>query len=75
MKQETDGSARTALALAQMIFWWLVQQGLIPKAQAEQMLRQAIRANEADSEDCQLAAAKLEAVLQSIQVFLPPIQH
>ena len=75
MEQESDGSARAAFALAQMIFWWLVQQGLIPKAQAEQMLRQAIRANEADSEDCQLAAAKLEAVLQSIQVFQPAVKH
>ena len=75
MKQETDGSARAAFALAQMIFWWLVQQGLIPKVQAEQMLQQAVRANEAGDDDCQLAAAKLEAVLKSIRVFQPPVEH
>ena len=75
MEQESDGSARAAFALAQMIFWWLVQQGLIPKVQAEQMLQQAVRANEAGDDDCQLAAAKLEAVLKSIRVFQPPVQH
>jgi hypothetical protein len=58
-----------------MMFWWLVQQGLIPKAQAEQMLSQAIRANETGADEDQLAAGKLAAVLQSIQVFQPPVQH
>jgi len=55
--------------------FWLVQQGLIPKTQAEQMLSQAIRANAAGDDDDQLAAAKLTAVLQSIQVFQPPVKH
>jgi hypothetical protein len=75
IQQEADGSARAALALAQMVFWWLVQQGLLPKAQAERMLRQAIKANDAGGEDHQLAAAKLAAVLQSIQVYQPPPRH
>ena len=43
IQQRTDGSGSAAFALAQMVFWWLVQQGLLPKAQAEQMLRQAIK--------------------------------
>ena len=72
---ETDGSAKAAFALAQSLFWWLLQQGLVPKAQAEHMLRQAIKANEAGDEDDQLAAAKLAAVLQSIQIYQPPSRH
>ena len=68
-------NTRAAFALAQMNCFWLVQQGLIPKTQAEQMLSQAIRANAAGDDDDQLAAAKLTAVLQSIQVFQPPVQH
>jgi hypothetical protein len=75
VQQGTDGSARAAFALAQMVFWQLVQLGLLPKDQAEQMLRQAIKANEAGGEDHQLAAAKLAAVLQSIQVYQPPARH
>jgi hypothetical protein len=69
-KQENDGSARAAFA-SQMMFWWLVQQGLIPNTQAEQMLSQAIRANESRGDEYQVAAAKLTAVLQSIKVFPP----
>ena len=72
---ETDGSAKAAFALAQSLFWWLLQQGLVPKAQAEHMLRQAIKANEAGDEDDQLAAAKLATMLQSIQIFQPPSRH
>jgi hypothetical protein len=72
---QPDGSAKAAFALAQMVFWQLVQLGLLPKAQAEQMLKQAIKANEAGGEDHQLAAAKLAAVLQTIQVYQPPARH
>jgi hypothetical protein len=72
---ETDGSAKAAFALAQSLFWWLLQEGLVPKAQAEHMLRQAIKANEAGHEDDQLAAAKLAKMLQSIQIFQPPSRH
>ena len=72
---QPDGSAKAAFALAQMVFWQLVQQGLLPKAQAEQMLKQAIKANEAGGEDHQLAAAKLAAVLQTIQVYQPPARN
>jgi hypothetical protein len=39
------------------------------------MLSQAIRANETGADEDQLAAGKLAAVLQSIQVFQPPVQH
>jgi hypothetical protein len=39
------------------------------------MLRQAIKANEAGGEDHQLAAAKLAAVLQGIEVYQPPARH
>ena len=69
---EADGSAIAAFTLAQLAFWGLVQQGLIPKAQAEQMLRQAVKANEKGCQGQQLAAAKLAAVLRSIQVYQPP---
>ena len=72
---ETDGSAKAAFTLAQSLFWWLLQQGFVPKAQAEHMLRQAIKANEAGDEDDQLAAAKLATMLQSIQIFQPPSRH
>ena len=42
-----------------MVFWWLLQQGLLPKDQAVQMLKQAVKANKAGGEDHQLAATKL----------------
>ena len=74
-QQETDGSAIAAFALAQIAFWWLLQQGLLPKAQAEQMLRQAVKANKAGGQHNQLAAEKLAAVLQSIQVYQPSERH
>jgi hypothetical protein len=70
-----DGSAKAAFALAQMVFWWLVQQGLLPKAQAEQMLQQAIKASETGGEDHPLAAEKLASMLRSIQVYQPPAHH
>ena len=72
---QPDGSAKAAFALAQMIFWQLVQQGLLSKAQAEKMLRQAIRANEEGGEDNQQAATKLATVLQSIELYQPPARH
>ena len=75
VQQGTDGSAKAAIALAQMVFWWLLQQGLLPKDQAVQMLKQAVKANKAGGEDHQLAATKLAAVLQSIQVYQPPARH
>jgi hypothetical protein len=34
-----------------------------------------VRANEMGGDEDQLAAAKLAAVLQSIQVFQPPVQY
>jgi hypothetical protein len=72
---ETDGSAKAAFALTQSLFWWLLQQGLVPKARAEHLLKQAIKANEAGDEDHQLAAEKLTLMLQSVQIFQPPSRH
>jgi hypothetical protein len=70
--QEIAGSAIAAFTLSQMAFWVLVQQGLIPKAQAEQMLGQAVKVNNKGGRGNRLAATKLAAVLQNIQAYQPP---
>jgi hypothetical protein len=54
--------------LSQIVFWWLVLQDLLPEGQVEQMLRQAIGAAGIAGEDHWLAAEKLAATLQSIQI-------
>jgi hypothetical protein len=77
MAQELDftdpehaaGSTMAAFALAQISFSALVTNEIIPKADAEKMLRQLVKANETGRPANQVAAALLTVVLQSVSAF------
>ena len=69
--EEAAASATAAFMLAQMTFWRLLQQGLLPKSEAERMLRQAVEAGKKGDVTYQLAAAKLAVLLQTIRAYQP----
>ncbi|PWT82905.1 MAG: hypothetical protein C5B58_07420 [Acidobacteria bacterium] len=69
MADDITDAASTAIAaftLAQLAFWSAFQSGLVSKAEAERMLRDAIAANKTGGEANQLAARKLEEVLKMV---------
>jgi hypothetical protein len=68
---EAAGEAIAALTLAKMVFWQLLKQGLIEKAEAEEMLRRAIAAHDKGGPGDRVAAAKLLSLLLSIQIYQP----
>jgi hypothetical protein len=63
--EHAAGSTMAAFALAQISFSTLV------KADAEQMLKQLIKANETGGPAHQVAAALLSMVLQNVSAFQP----
>ena len=79
MAQELDftdpdhaaGSTMAAFALAQLSFSALVTNEIIPKAEAEKMLKRMIKANETGGIANQVAVALLDMVLQDISAFQP----
>jgi hypothetical protein len=68
--EEAAGTAIAALTLAKMVFWQLLTQGLLEKAEAEEMLRRAIAAHDKGGPGDVIAAAKLLS-LQSIEIYRP----
>jgi hypothetical protein len=79
MAQELDftdpehmaGSTMAAFALTQLSFSALVTNEIIPKAEAEKMLKQLIKVNEKGSTANEVAAALLAIVLKQISAFRP----
>jgi hypothetical protein len=79
MAQELDftdpehmaGSTMAAFALAQLSFSALVTNEIIPKPEAEKMLKQLIKANEGGSMPNEVAAALLAIVLKQVSAFRP----
>ena len=69
--EHAAGSTTAAFALAQMCFSTLVTNELIPKSEAERMLKQLIKANETGGRANQVAAALLTIVLQNVSAFQP----
>ena len=69
--EHAAGSTMAAFALAQISFSTLVTNEVIPKADAEQMLKQLIKANETGGRANQVAAALLTIVLQNVSAFQP----
>jgi len=67
--EHAAGSTMAAFALAQMAF--STTNEIIPKAEAEQMLKQLIKANETGGPANQVAAALLTIVLQNVSAFQP----
>ena len=68
--QHAAGSTMAAF-VAQISFSALVTNEIIPKADAEKMLRQLIKVNETEGPANQVAAALLTVVLQSVSAFSP----
>jgi len=66
------GSAIAAFQLAQFAFAALVRNGIVPKADGERMLRQAIAANETGGPGNRAAAVMLGEVLQRLLAYQPP---
>jgi hypothetical protein len=69
--EHAAGSTMAAFALAQMSFSTLVTNELIPKAEAEKMLKQLIKANKTGGVANQVAVALLDIVLQNVSAFQP----
>jgi hypothetical protein len=69
--EHAAGSTMAAFALAQLSFSALVTNELIPKAEAEQMLKQLIKANKKGGVANQVAVALLDIVLQDVSAFQP----
>ena len=69
--EHAAGSTIAAFALAQMCFSTLVTNELIPKPEAERMLKQLIKVNETGGRANQVAAALLTIVLQNVSAFQP----
>ena len=83
MAQELDftdpehmaGSTMAAFALAQLSFSSVVRHELIPKAEAERMLKRLIKANEGGGIANDVAAALLAIVLKEVSSFQPASRH
>jgi hypothetical protein len=70
--EHAAGSTMAAFALAHLSFSTLLKNQIIPKAEAEQLLKQLIEANETgESSANQVAAALLTMVLQNVSAFQP----
>jgi len=69
--EHAAGSTLAAFALAQLSFSALVTNEIIPKAEAEKMLKQLIKANEKGGVVNQVAVALLDIVLQNVSAFQP----
>jgi hypothetical protein len=69
--EHAAGSTMAAFALAQISFSALVTNEIIPKAEAEKMLRRLVEANETGGAANQVAAALLMVVLENVSAFQP----
>ena len=64
--------AIAGLQLADIAFGVLVRNGILPKSEAERLLKQAIAANRTGDPGHQAAAELLAIVLQTVFKFHPP---
>jgi hypothetical protein len=65
------GSTMAAFALAQLSFSALVTNEIIPKTEAEKMLKRLIKANEGGGIANEVVAALLALVLKDVSAFRP----
>jgi hypothetical protein len=68
-------SSIAAFQLAQLCFSALIRNGILPKAEAEKMLRQAIEANRTGGPGNRAAAEMLATVLEHVSKFQPAIRQ
>jgi hypothetical protein len=74
-KAYTAAHAITGFQLADIAFGVLVRNGILPKSDAERLLKQAIAANRAGDPGHQAAAELLAIVLQTVFEFQPPTRQ
>jgi hypothetical protein len=72
---ETEGSAIAAFVLAQLAFWHQINTGALPREKAAEMLKQAVEANATGGPANQLAAQRLQTVLDMVQRDQRPPAH
>jgi hypothetical protein len=70
-RAQAAGAAMAAFQLAQYAFEVLVKSGLLPKAEAERMLHEAVEANKTGGPGNRVAAELLTVVLQNVVKFVP----
>ena len=67
------GAAIAALALAQIVFWQLLQQGTIDRTGTIDMIKRAVEINSATEDPAHaIAAAHLAKLLHSVEAYRPP---
>ena len=71
----TAAHAIAGFQLADIAFGVLVRNGILPKSDAERLLKQAIAANRSGAPGHQAAAELLGIVLQSLSEFQPAPRH
>jgi hypothetical protein len=71
----TAAHAIAGFQLADIAFGVLVRNGILPKSDAERLLRQAIAANRTRDPANQAAAELLAIVLQTLSEFHPPTRQ
>jgi hypothetical protein len=69
------GSSIAAFQLSQFCLSALIKNGIVPKADAEQMLRQAVAANKTGGPGNQAAAGMLAIVLEQVAKVQPPTRQ
>jgi hypothetical protein len=69
---ERDGAAIAALALAQITFWQLLQQGLLTKHDTIEMLKRSVELSGRLDGAHRVAAEKLAGLLLSVQAYRSP---
>ena len=72
---ETAGSAIAAFTLAQLAFWHQINSGALSADKAAEMLKQAVAANAQGGRANQLAAQRLQTVLDMVQRDQRPPAH
>jgi hypothetical protein len=78
MANELDhatGSSIAAFTLVQQTFWYLLEQGVLPKVEAERMLQMAIQANKIGGPGNQIAAEMLSKILENVRGHQAPQKH
>jgi hypothetical protein len=73
---EAGGAAIAALALAQIMFWQLLQKGTIEKAGSIDMLKRAVEINSAKEDPAHAVAAEhLTKLLHVVEPYRPPLRQ
>ena len=66
-------AAIAAFGLAQMMFWQLLQKGLLEKSETAHMLEKLVEANLRGDRQHQLAALRLAGLLPPLEAYQPPV--